>query len=166
MQEKTAPVFVIATSNDISALPPELLRKGRFDEIFFIDLPRLEERKEIFAIHLAKRQRDPSRFDLAGLARETEGFSGAEIEQAVISALYDAFEAGGGQGGEDLLCDEDLLRNIRQTVPLSQTMKEQITALRNWARTHARLAAIGDESTVPWMVAAGGVQEGGRERVR
>ena len=101
-----------------------------------------------------------SRFDLAGLARETEGFSGAEIEQVVISALYDAFE------GDGDLRDEDLLRNIRQTVPLSQTMSEQITALRNWARTHARLASIGDESTVPWMAAAGAAPGGERERVR
>jgi SpoVK/Ycf46/Vps4 family AAA+-type ATPase len=168
MQEKTAPVFVIATSNDISALPPELLRKGRFDEIFFIDLPRLEERQEIFAIHLAKRHRDPSRFDLAGLSRETEGFSGAEIEQAIISALYDAFDAGGD------LSNEDLLRNIRETVPLSQTMKEQITALRNWARTHARLASTDAGATVPWMVAASQDREAGvsqstrgqRERAR
>jgi SpoVK/Ycf46/Vps4 family AAA+-type ATPase len=160
MQEKTAPVFVIATSNDISSLPPELLRKGRFDEIFFIDLPRPEERQEIFAIHLAKRDRDPSRFDLPGLARETEGFSGAEIEQVVISALYDAFEA-----GRDL-ADKDLLDNIRQTVPLSQTMSEQITALRNWARTHARLASVGDEATVPWMLAARGVPGVEREQLR
>lgn len=160
MQEKTAPVFVIATSNDISSLPPELLRKGRFDEIFFIDLPRPEERQEIFAIHLAKRDREPSRFDLASLARETDGFSGAEIEQVVISALYDAFET-----GRDL-ADKDLLDNIRQTVPLSQTMSEQITALRNWARTHARLASIGDEATVPWMLAAGGMPGGEREQLR
>ena len=160
MQEKTAPVFVIATSNDISSLPPELLRKGRFDEIFFIDLPRLEERQDILAIHLAKRNREPARFDLAGLARETDGFSGAEIEQVVISALYDAFEA-----GRDLVA-QDLLDNIRQTVPLSQTMSEQITALRNWARTHARLASIGDEATVPWMLAAGAVPEGKREQLR
>jgi SpoVK/Ycf46/Vps4 family AAA+-type ATPase len=160
MQEKTAPVFVIATSNDISLLPPELLRKGRFDEIFFIDLPRFEERCEIFAIHLAKRRRAASEFDLGRLARATEGFSGAEIEQVIISALYDAFEAGGD------LDDEDLLRNIQQTVPLSQTMKEQITALRNWARTHARPASIDRGATVPWMDATGGVSEGERGRAR
>jgi SpoVK/Ycf46/Vps4 family AAA+-type ATPase len=147
MQEKTAPVFVIATSNDISSLPPELLRKGRFDEIFFVDLPRPAERQEILAIHLAKRHRAPRRFDLVALAREMEGFSGAEIEQAVISALYDAFEA------ERRLVQEDLVRNVRQTVPLSQTMDERITALRNWARTHARPASIDDGATVPWMQA-------------
>lgn len=135
MQEKTAPVFVIATSNDISLLPPELLRKGRFDEIFFVDLPDFQERQEIFAIHLLKRRRRPQDFDLPYLARETEGFSGAEIEQVVIDGLYDAFEAGRE------LEQEDLLHNIRKTVPLSQTMREQMTALRNWARTHARPAS-------------------------
>jgi hypothetical protein len=145
MQEKTAPVFVIATSNDISSLPPELLRKGRFDEIFFVDLPQSAEREDILAIHLAKRHRDPHLFDLAALSREMEGFSGAEIEQVVISALYDAFEA------ERELSQGDLRRNIRQTVPLSQTMSERITALRNWARTHARPASRDVGATVPWM---------------
>ncbi len=135
MQEKTAPVFVIATSNDITILPPELLRKGRFDEIFFIDLPNFEERQEIFGIHLIKRHRNPEQFDLLRLAQEAEGFSGAEIEQAIIAGLYDAFET-----GRDLE-NADLLRNIAQSIPLSQTMREQMTALRNWARTHARLAS-------------------------
>jgi SpoVK/Ycf46/Vps4 family AAA+-type ATPase len=145
MQEKTAPVFVIATSNDISSLPPELLRKGRFDEIFFVDLPSQSERREILSIHLARRHRDPTRFDLDRLTQETEGFSGAEIEQAIISGLYDAFEA------DRELSDDDLWHNVRQTIPLSQTMKEQITALRNWARTHARSASANVEATVPWM---------------
>jgi SpoVK/Ycf46/Vps4 family AAA+-type ATPase len=116
-------------------LPPELLRKGRFDEIFFVDLPNLEERQEILFIHLHKRRWDPDRFDLPRLARETDGFSGAEIEQAVIAGLYDAFEA-----GRDLE-EADLLRNVAQSIPLSQTMREQVTALRNWARTHARPAS-------------------------
>jgi SpoVK/Ycf46/Vps4 family AAA+-type ATPase len=150
MQEKTAPVFVIATSNDISSLPPELLRKGRFDEIFFVDLPDQDERREIWSIHLARRHRDPLRFDLDRLAAETEGFSGAEIEQAIISALYDAFEA------DRELTDADLWQNVRQTIPLSQTKKEQITALRNWARTHARSASVSVEATVPWMVPVSG----------
>ncbi len=149
MQEKTAPVFVIATSNDISSLPPELLRKGRFDEIFFVDLPDVSERQEILSIHLARRHRDPTRFDLEALAEDTAGFSGAEIEQAVISALYDAFES------EHELSEADLRKNIRETVPLSQTMKEQITALRNWARTHARLASANREAMVPWMASVG-----------
>jgi SpoVK/Ycf46/Vps4 family AAA+-type ATPase len=145
MQEKTLPVFVIATSNDISSLPAELLRKGRFDEIFFIDLPNLEERQEILAIHLARRHRDPSSFDLTGLSQAMEGYSGAEIEQVVISALYDAFEA------DRDMTNDDLYQNIGQTVPLSQTMREQITALQNWARTHARLASADNGATVPWM---------------
>jgi ATP-dependent 26S proteasome regulatory subunit len=153
MQEKSAPVFVIATSNDISSLPPELLRKGRFDELFFVDLPSLDERQEIWAIHLAKRHRDPRRFDLLALAHETEGFSGAEIEQAVISALYDAFEAGRE------LSQGDLRSNVRQTVPLAQTMDEQISKLRDWARTHARPASRDDGATVPWMEAAEGAGE-------
>ena len=147
MQEKTAPVFVIATSNDISSLPPELLRKGRFDEIFFVDLPNAQERREILAIHLARRHRDPMLFDLDHLAQEMQGFSGAEIEQIVISALYDAFEA------DREIVSQDLVNNIRRTIPLSQTMKERITALRNWARTHARSASISTETAVPWMSA-------------
>jgi SpoVK/Ycf46/Vps4 family AAA+-type ATPase len=135
MQEKTAPVFVIATANDISVLPPEALRKGRFDEIFFIDLPNLTERRDIFAIHIARRGRNPLQFNLDELARVCAGFSGAEIEQAVISALYDAFEA------EHDLTHADLVKSIQATIPLSQTMETQINSLRNWARTHSRPAS-------------------------
>jgi SpoVK/Ycf46/Vps4 family AAA+-type ATPase len=135
MQEKTAPVFVVATSNDISILPPEALRKGRFDEIFFIDLPALDERREIFAIHLSRRGRDPQNFNLGRLARHSESFSGAEIEQAVISGLYDAFDA-----GRELI-DQDILENLANSVPLSHTMEYQVNDLRNWARTHARPAS-------------------------
>lgn len=146
MQEKTSPVFVIATSNDISGLPPELLRKGRFDEIFFVDLPDEEERREIWSIHLASRHRDPHKFSVDLLAQQSEGFSGAEIEQVIISALYDAFE----QNHE--LTDNDLLGNIRRTVPLSQTMQEQVTELRAWARTHARSASAKGDEAVPWVL--------------
>jgi SpoVK/Ycf46/Vps4 family AAA+-type ATPase len=128
MQEKKAPVFVVATSNDISALPPELLRKGRFDEIFFVDLPELEERKTIFGIHLARRKQDPAKFDLARLAAAAEGFSGAEIEQAVTSALYAAFSQ------KAPLSTEVVLKEIQSTYPLSVTMKERVAALRDWAR--------------------------------
>lgn len=135
MQEKNSPVFVIGTANDISALPPEVLRKGRFDEIFFVDLPQPQERREIFAIHLACRGRDPLDFDLNKLALAAEGFSGAEIEQVIIDALYDAFE-----DSRDLTND-DILRNMNQTIPLSQTMESKITALRQWARNHARPAS-------------------------
>jgi SpoVK/Ycf46/Vps4 family AAA+-type ATPase len=142
MQEKTSPVFVIGTANDISVLPPETLRKGRFDEIFFVDLPFPQERREIFAIHLARRGRDPLNFDLNLLAQAAEGFSGAEIEQIIISGLYDAFEA------DRELDNEDLVRNIEATIPLSQTMEKNITALRNWARHHARQASEDSQSAV------------------
>ncbi len=135
LQEKTEPVFVIATANDISALPPELMRKGRFDEIFFIDLPSEAEREEIFRIHLAKRGRDPQGFALQRLAEDAVGFSGSEIEQVVISGLYDAFD----EGRE--LTNGDLLANIENTVPLSATRAEDIQALRDWATTRARPAS-------------------------
>jgi SpoVK/Ycf46/Vps4 family AAA+-type ATPase len=148
LQEKTAPVFVVATCNDISSVPMELLRKGRFDEIFFIDLPAGDEREDIFAIHLRRRHRDPARFDLRSLSQATAGFSGAEIEQAIISALYDAFEE-----GRDL-AQEDLLANIRSTVPLSQTVKDRVDALRSWARTHARLASSDAGAAIPWTLPA------------
>jgi len=136
LQEKTCPVFVIATANDVAALPPELMRKGRFDEIFFVDLPSAGEREDIFRIHLAKRDRDPDNFDLEALARASGGFSGAEIEQAVISALYDAFDQ------DRTVTQEDLINNLRNTVPLSETRKEDIDALREWAQNRARAASV------------------------
>lgn len=136
LQEKTEPVFVIATANDVQALPPELLRKGRFDEIFFVDLPSEQERTDIVDIHLRKRNRDPEKFDEQQVAQVADGFSGAEIEQAVISALYDAFDA------ERELTQEDIITNIRETVPLSTTMKERLEDLREWARTRARPASV------------------------
>ncbi|MHB1458727.1 MAG: AAA family ATPase [Armatimonadota bacterium] len=135
LQEKTAPVFVVATANDISALPPELMRKGRFDEIFFVDLPSDEDREEIFKIHLKKRKRDPSKFDLGKLAESTPGFSGAEIEQVVVDGLYTAFGA-----GRDVQTD-DLIAGAEMSVPLSQTMKEKIDELRDWASQRCRPAS-------------------------
>ena len=135
LSEKTAPVFVVATANDISQLPPELMRKGRLDEIFFVDLPAEAERQEVFRIHLAKRKRDPEAFDVAALSACSDGFSGAEIEEAVISALYDAFYS-----GQDLTTDH-VLEALRQTVPLSKTMDEQIDRLRSWAEGRARNAS-------------------------
>jgi SpoVK/Ycf46/Vps4 family AAA+-type ATPase len=135
MQEKDSPVFIIATANDISYLPPELLRKGRFDEIFFLDLPELKERIEIFAIHLVKRGRKPANFDLRMLASDTTGFSGSEIEQVIISAMYDSFD-------EDReLTTGDILNAVRQSVPLSHMMKEVVEELRKWAKTRARSAS-------------------------
>lgn len=139
MQEKEAPVFVIATANNISNLPPELLRKGRFDEIFFVDLPTLSERKEIFKLHLEKRLKDKEvASEISGiknlcgeLAKLTEGFIGSEIEQVVVSALCDAFFE------NRPLKFEDLEKNISTTVPLSMTQREQILALRAWANVRA-----------------------------
>jgi len=133
LQEKTAPVFVVATANRIEGLPPELLRKGRFDEIFFIDLPAESERREIFQIHLSRRGRDPARFD--ALAQRAEGFSGAELEAAVISGLYEAF----GEGTE--LAQGHLEQAVKDSLPLSVTMREDIARLRDWARTRTRPAS-------------------------
>lgn len=134
MQEQTHPVFVIATANSIHNLPPELLRRGRFDELFFIDLPNYQERRQILSIHLARRQWKPERFRLDELAQKTEGFSGAELEQVVSTAIIDAF--GSGQ----LLSDEILDRTRRNTVPLSKTMEEKVFELRQWAQDRCRRA--------------------------
>jgi SpoVK/Ycf46/Vps4 family AAA+-type ATPase len=135
MQEKTSPVFVMATANRVERLPGEFLRKGRFDEIFFVDLPSADERKEIFRIHLSKRREDISRFDLDQLVMVCDGFSGAEIEQALVAAMYEAF----AQDRE--FTQLDIIASIRATLPLSKTMHEQVTALRDWARQRARPAA-------------------------
>jgi len=135
LQEKKAPVFVIATANTVSQLPPELVRKGRFDEIFFVDLPDTAERREIWKIHLLKRNRNPDDFDLHTLAMASDGLSGAEIEQAVIAGLYEAFDQGRP------LQMADLLDVLQDTVPLSQMMQEEIEALRTWARQRARPAS-------------------------
>lgn len=135
MQEKSSPVFVMATANRVERLPGEFLRKGRFDEIFFVDLPTPDERKEIFRIHISKRRRDLERFDLDQLVKVCEGFSGAEIEQALIAAMYEAFAQ------EREFTQLDIIAAMRATLPLSKTMSEQVTALRDWARQRARPAA-------------------------
>ncbi|MEQ9358999.1 stress-responsive protein Ycf46 [Coleofasciculus chthonoplastes] len=135
MQEKTSPVFVMATANRVERLPGEFLRKGRFDEIFFVDLPNKEERQQIFKIHLSKRRREIERFDIEQLATICDGFSGAEIEQALIAAMYEAF----AQDRE--FTQLDIIAAIKATLPLSRTMTEQVTALRDWARQRARPAA-------------------------
>ena len=134
MNEKEAPVFVIATANNISMLPPELLRKGRFDDIFFIDLPSSAERVDIFAIHLAKKGRNVDDFNVERLSNASKGFSGAEIEQAIISSLYDVFHE------DRQLTTDDIEASLKKTVPLSVTMKEEIDTLRTWARFRARPA--------------------------
>ncbi len=132
VQEKTSAVFIVATANQVQGLPPELLRKGRLDEIFFVDLPSLEERKEIIAIHLRKKKRIPESFDIDTLAKLSAGYSGAELEQAVIAALHDSFF-------EDReITSDDIARNIDVTVPLSETMREQIDAMRDWSKDRAR----------------------------
>jgi len=143
LQEKTSPVFVIATANNVDELPPEMLRKGRFDEIFFVDLPSLPERKEIFDIHLRRRGREPAQFDLDKLAEKSEGMTGAEIEQAVVSALFDEYDKHGSQG---VLVTDGVQHSLVETVPLSRTMKEKIATLRTWCRTRARPASSSYET--------------------
>ena len=135
MQDKKAATFVVATSNDVTSLPPELLRKGRFDEIFFIDLPSKNERIDIFRIHLRKRKRDPENFDLTRLADATPGFSGAEIEAVVIESLYNAFD------DTTEMTTDSIIKAAAQTVPLSMTMRERIEDLREWAEQRARQAS-------------------------
>jgi ATP-dependent 26S proteasome regulatory subunit len=127
MNDRAARVFLVATANDIAQLPPELLRKGRFDEIFFVDLPKTEAREQILRIHLQRNKQDPARFDLARLAAACQGFSGAEIEQAIVAAMY---EAHAEQKPLDAVALE---REMGRTRPLSVVMAEKITALRAWA---------------------------------
>lgn len=148
LQEKTVPVFVVATANQVEALPPELLRKGRFDEIFFIDLPSKSERSDIFKIHVKKRKRDPAKYDLEKLAQATPGFSGAEIEQAVVEALYDAFDK------DRDITTEDILKAARASVPLSMTMREKIAYLRDWASTRCREASSAPPESIEEQTAA------------
>jgi SpoVK/Ycf46/Vps4 family AAA+-type ATPase len=136
LSEKQSPVFVTATANDVTKLPPELLRRGRFDELFFVDLPSEQERVEILSIHLRKRGREPSQFPLQELAAQAERLSGAELEQVVTAGLYTAFS-----DSRDLE-ENDLANAIQETVPLYETYEERIKELRNWARTRARPATL------------------------
>lgn len=129
MQDKSAPVFVVATANDVAAMPPELLRRGRFDEIFFLDLPTADEREEIFRVHLHKRGRVPEEYDLDLLSRESAGYVGAEIEQAVIDAMFVAFNDGPREFKTD-----DIAESLHRLVPLSRSQRERIEMLRNWLR--------------------------------
>jgi SpoVK/Ycf46/Vps4 family AAA+-type ATPase len=134
MQEKKAPVFVVATANDVSQLPPEMLRKGRFDEVFFVDLPNQQEREAIWEIQVSKYGRDSKDFDIIQLARATEGLTGSEIEQVFVEALYLGFD------GELEPTDLDIAQVLVDFVPLSKLMAEQIASLRNWAKGRARTA--------------------------
>jgi SpoVK/Ycf46/Vps4 family AAA+-type ATPase len=134
-------VFVVAIANDVSQLPPELLRKGRFDEIFFVDLPTLGEREAIWTIQISKYRRNPKDFDCLQLARATEGLTGSEIEAVFAEALYQAYEV--GNEPTDLTVAEVLT----EFVPLSKLMGEHISALRQWAKGRARFAAIQPQET-------------------
>jgi len=145
LQEKQSPVFVMATANDVSMLPPELLRKGRFDEIFFVDLPSPGERRSIVDIHLKMRNRDPAGFDIDKLVAATQGFSGSEIEQTIISAMYDVYEDATRTGDYSLdITTEAIVQSSSEIIPLSYTMKERIDHLREWARSRARRASAWD----------------------
>ncbi len=146
MAEIQKPVFTVATANSVENLPPEMLRRGRFDELFFVDLPNFDERKHIIGIHLRKRGWKPEKFDIDDLAQRSDGFSGAELEQIIVTALIDAF----GQG--HVLSYEDLERAWRSTVPLSKTMEDKIFALRNWAQDRTRRAT--SDSRVTAMLEA------------
>ena len=136
MQDRKAPVFVAATCNNVTVLPPELIRKGRFDELFFVDLPNQQERKQIFAIQLTKRKRNPADFDLARIATAAAGYSGAEIESAVQTALYAAYSQ------KQQVSTQHVLDALKSTVPLSTTRAEEIEALRSWARHRAVPASV------------------------
>jgi ATP-dependent 26S proteasome regulatory subunit len=140
MQDRKAPVFVAATCNNVTVLPPELIRKGRFDELFFVDLPNESERKQIFSIQLARRKRNPTEFDLERVAASAKGYSGAEIDAAVQGALYAAYSE------KKSLSTQSLIDALSQTVPLSTTRAEEIAALREWARTRAVAASGSDVS--------------------
>jgi SpoVK/Ycf46/Vps4 family AAA+-type ATPase len=131
MQDRKAAVFVAATSNNVTVLPPELIRKGRFDELFFVDLPNQVERQQIVAIALAKRKRNSADFDLERVADAARGYSGAEIDAAVQGAMYGAYS------DKKPLTTDSLIQALSQTVPLSTTRAEEIAALRDWARTRA-----------------------------
>jgi SpoVK/Ycf46/Vps4 family AAA+-type ATPase len=138
MQDRKAPVFVAATCNNVTVLPPELIRKGRFDELFFVDLPNQAERKQVFSIQLAKRKRNPEEFDLEQVAAAAKGYSGAEIDAAVQGALYAAYSE------KKQVTTQSLTGALAQTVPLSITRAEEIAALREWARTRAVPASARD----------------------
>jgi len=135
MQEKKKPVFVVATANNISQLPPELLRKGRMDEIFFVDLPGLKARKEIFSIHLSKKKRNTRNFDIDLLSKASKGFSGAEIEEALKEAMFQAYDRG------KEVTTADIKDALEKTYPLSKTMSEVIKKMREWAKSRAVFAS-------------------------
>ena len=135
LEDRAAPVFVVATANDITRLPVEFMRKGRFDDTFFVDLPKPHERQEIFKVHIHQVQRNPDGFDLQALVDQSYGYSGAEIRESVLSGLYRAFDA-----GERNLITADILESIREIIPLSQSREKDMQALSRWAAVNARPA--------------------------
>lgn len=143
MQDRKKPVFIVATANDIERLPPELLRRGRFDEIFFLDQPNLAERTAIVRVHLGKRQRDPGRFDVNLLAAKSDGYVGAEIEQAIIDAMYLAFSDEAAPGRE--FTSADILMALGNLVPLSHSQRERVDYLRSWVLEGRALSASREE---------------------
>ena len=130
MQDRKQPVFIVSTVNDVERLPPELLRRGRFDEIFFLDQPNMDERRAIFQVHLRKRRRDPAKFDVNLLANKSDGYVGAEIEQAIIDAMYLAFSDRTAPGRE--FTTADILTALSSLVPLSRSQFERMEVLRSW----------------------------------
>jgi SpoVK/Ycf46/Vps4 family AAA+-type ATPase len=148
LQEKKAPVFVVATANDVSQLPPELLRKGRFDEIFYVDLPCQSEREDIWTIQIQKYGRDAKQFDCTQLAKATEGLTGSEIEGAFAESLYHAFDA--GKEPTDLT----VAQVLTEFVPLSRLMGEQISIVRQWAKGRARPATKSSEARMERRISA------------
>lgn len=143
MSERKKPVFIVATANDISVLPPELVRKGRFDEIFFVDFPNAAAREQIFGIHLKKRGLDPAQFDTAALARQALQFSGAEIEQAIVAASFEA------RARNEKVDTKDIAAEVERTRPLAVIMAERIEALREWAAERAVMADDGEDAGAP-----------------
>ncbi len=148
LQERRKPVFVVATANDISRLPPELLRRGRLDEIFFLDLPSTEERRAIVEVHLRKRKRDPARYDVEALVQASQGFVGAEIEQAIVDAMYAAFNDEQSQRRE--FATADVVAAMSRLVPLSRSQSERIAELRRWLdEGRARSASLPETTAAP-----------------
>jgi len=135
MQEKSKPVFIIATGNDITLLPPELMRKGRFDEIFFVDLPSASEREAIFKVHLEKVRPVIRQFNLQKLSAATDKYSGAEIEQIIFDAMFSAFD-----DNQREFTEEDIIASVKEIIPISRFMKERIEGLRQWAVSRTRKA--------------------------
>jgi SpoVK/Ycf46/Vps4 family AAA+-type ATPase len=142
MQEQQE-VFVVGTANDVRQLAPEQIRQGRFGQVVFVDLPTVEDRADIFRVHLSKRGREPLAFDLDQLARGSEGFSGAEIEAVVKMGLLDAF-----MDGEREVTTSDLLRRAQSIRPTSEVKREEIEELRRWAREHLAIDAVRGQAAV------------------